>query len=98
MLCDTSQTQHSLTGIKTPFDVTFETANRCIKLSQGVPWDALAEGDDGRVSLTHGRPAKDARLVMGAAILKHKQCWRDEETVEQRRENPYRQYVVGLAA
>ena len=37
----------------------------------------------------HGRPAKDARMVIGAVIIKHKLCLRDEETIEQVRENPY---------
>jgi hypothetical protein len=43
-----------------------------------------------------GRPAKDARLVIGAVIIKHKLCLSDEETIEQIRENPYLQYFVGL--
>jgi transposase, IS5 family len=41
--------------------------------------------------------AKDARLVIGAVIIKHKLCLSDEETVAQIRENPYLQYFVGLS-
>lgn len=43
-----------------------------------------------------GRPAKDARIVIGAVIIKHKLSISDEETVEQIRENPYLQYFIGL--
>ena len=43
-----------------------------------------------------GRPTKDARLVIGAVIIKHKLCLCDIETVQQIQENPYLQYFVGL--
>jgi hypothetical protein len=44
-----------------------------------------------------GRPAKNARLVIGAVILKHKLCLSDEETVYQIQENPYLQFFVGFS-
>jgi hypothetical protein len=47
--------------------------------------------------MTQGRPTKDAQLVIGAVIIKHKLCLSDEETVAQIQENPYLQYFVGLA-
>ena len=61
-----------------------------------MPWDELAEGYYQNLSLTQGRPAKEARLVIGAVIIKHKLCLSDEETVQQIQENPYLQYFVGL--
>ena len=64
--------------------------------SQCIPWDGLAEGYYQRLSLDQGRPAKDARLVIGAVIIKHKLCLSDEETILQIQENPYLQYFVGL--
>lgn len=39
---------------------------------------------------------KEARLVIGAVIIKHKLCLSDVETVQQIQENPYLQYFVGL--
>ncbi len=39
---------------------------------------------------------KDARLAIGAVIIKHKLCLSDRETVAQIQENPYLQYFVGL--
>ncbi len=43
-----------------------------------------------------GRPTKDARVVIGAVIIKHKLCLSDRETVAQIQETPYLQYFVGL--
>jgi len=40
---------------------------------------------------------KEARLVIGAVIIKHKLCLSDVETVQQIQENPYMQYFVGLS-
>ena len=74
------------------FDWPFQTApngnNRRVKMSHCLPWDALAEGYYQSLSLTQGRPSKDARLVIGAVIIKHKLCLFDEETVAQIQENP----------
>jgi hypothetical protein len=39
---------------------------------------------------------KEARLVIGAVIIKHKLCLSDVETVQQIQENPYLQFFVGL--
>ncbi|MBN2333839.1 MAG: transposase [Deltaproteobacteria bacterium] len=43
----------------------------------------------------HGPSSQECKIV-GAAIIKHKLCLGDEETIEQIRENPYLQYFVGL--
>ena len=40
-------------------------SNRRVKFSQRIPRDELANGIQS-LSSTHGRPAKDARLVIGA--------------------------------
>ncbi len=56
----------------------------------------LADSYYQTLSVKQGRPAKDARLVIGAVIIKHKLCLSDEETVDQIQENPYLQYFVGL--
>lgn len=61
-----------------------------------MPWDELADSYYKTLSRTLGRPSKDARIVIGAVIIKHKLSVSDEETVEQIRENPYLQYFIGL--
>ncbi|VAV97216.1 hypothetical protein MNBD_ALPHA02-1799 [hydrothermal vent metagenome] len=58
----------------------------------------LSEAYNRTLSGGMGRPAKDARLVIGAVIIKHKLCLSDEETIEQIRENPYLRYFVGFKA
>ena len=96
MITYKSQRQLTLEGFETPFEVELDANNRWVKLSQCIPWDELASGYYQNLSSTHGRPAKDARLVIGAVIIKHKLCLSDEETVQQIRENFYLQYFVGF--
>jgi Transposase DDE domain/Transposase domain (DUF772) len=71
--------------------------NRWDKLSKCIPWDELTEGYYPGLSDTQGRPTKDARLVIGAVMIKHKLCLSDRETVAQIQENLYLPYFVGLA-
>ena len=92
-----SHKQLSLAEFDWPFQSALDENNRWVKMSQCIPWDALAEGYYQGLSLKQGRPTKDARLVIGAVIIKHKLCLSDEETVAQIQENPYLQYFVGLA-
>jgi len=91
-----SQKQQTLAGFGIPFDTHLDPNNRWIKLSRVIPWDDFAEAYYQSLSKTEGRPAKDARLVIGAVIIKHKLKLGDEETVYQIQENPYFQYFVGL--
>jgi hypothetical protein len=92
-----SEKQLSLAEFDWPLQTALDENNRWVKLSQCIPWDALAEGYYQSLSVGEGRPAKDARLVIGAVIVKHKLCLSDEETVRQLQENPYLQYFVGLS-
>ena len=91
-----SQKQLSLAEFDWPFQVALDENNRWVKMSQCIPWDELADGYYQGLTEREGRPARDARLVIGAVIIKHKLCLSDEETVEQIRENPYLQYFVEL--
>lgn len=96
MIRDHSQNQLSLAGFESPFETCLDKNNRWIKLSQVIPWDTLSEAYYKNLSLTQGRPAKSARLVIGSVIIKHKLVLSDEETVQMIQENPYLQYFVGL--
>jgi IS5 family transposase len=91
-----SQKQLSLAEFDWPFQTALDENNRWVKLSECIPWDDLAEGYYQGLADTQGRPTKDARLVIGAVIIKHKLCLSDRETVAQIQENPYLQYFVGL--
>ncbi len=70
--------------------------NRWVKLAQVIPWDQMAEPYMACFHNTQGRPAKDARQVIAAVIIKHKLCLSDEETIAQIQENIYLQYFVGF--
>lgn len=91
-----SQNQLSLAEFDWPFQTVLDATNRWVKLSECIPWEPLAEGYYQGLSDHQGRRAKDARLVIGAVIIKHKLCLSDRETVAQIQENPYLQYFVGL--
>jgi len=92
-----SSKQLTITEFDWPFQTDLDEYNRWVKMTQCIPWDELAEFYYQGLSTETGRPAKDARLVIGAVIIKHKLCLSDVETVLQIQENPYLQYFVGLA-
>lgn len=98
MIRTCSSKQLTLAEFDWPFETALDEKNRWVKMSQIVPWDDLAEGYYQGLSASTGRPAKDARLVIGAVIIKHKLSLSDSETVQQIQENPYMQYFVGLAS
>ena len=97
MIRSCSSKQLTLAEFDWPFQTDLDENNRWVKISQCIPWDELAESYYQGLSTETGRPAKDARLVIGAVIIKHKLSLSDVETVCQIQENPYMQYFVGLA-
>ena len=88
--------QQRLPGFENFFGIPLDKQNRWVKLGDIIHWDEFARAYYKNMSFGKGRPAKPARLVVGAVIIKHKLCLSDEETIEQIRENPYLQYFVGL--
>lgn len=96
MIRDPNPDQLTIADFDWPFLAPLDENNRWIKLSECIPWDELASGYYQGLDATQGRPTKDARLVIGAVIIKHKLCLPDRETVAQIQENPYLQYCVGL--
>lgn len=97
MIRYTSERQLPLAGFILPFGGRLNPENRWVKLGKKIPWDGLAQGYYQQMSSDRGRPAKNARLVIGAVIIKHKLNLSDEETVLQIQENPYLQYFIGLS-
>jgi hypothetical protein len=82
---------------KTPFEIRLNKDNRWVKLGESMPWDALARIYYRSMSSHMGAPALDARIVIGAMIIKHKMKLDDRETIEAIRENMYMQYFLGLS-
>lgn len=97
MIRTSNSKQLTIAEFDWPFDTVLDKNNRWVKLSRCIPWDELAESYYQGFPADRGRPAKDARLVIGAVIIKHKLKLSDVETVQQIQENPYLQYFVGLA-
>ena len=71
--------------------------NRWVQMSRLIPWDIFEEkySKNFEGSKT-GKPAKPARMALGAHIIKEKLKLSDEETVEAILESPYLQYFIGL--
>jgi len=97
MIRTCSSKQLTIAEFDWPFETALDKHNRWVKLSQCIPWDALAESYYQGLASERGRPTKDARLVIGAVIIKHKLWLSDIETVQQIQDNPYLQYFVGLS-
>ncbi len=93
-----SSKQLTLDGFTLPFGGKLNPDNRWVRWSEIIPWDGLAAGYYKTMSDRYGRPGKDARMVIGALIIKHKLTLSDEETVLQIQENPYLQYFVGFSS
>ena len=91
-----SQNQLTLQGFESPFERSMDKNNRWVKLGACIPWDDLANAYYASFNTRTGRPAKEARLVIGSVIIKHKLKLSDEETVAQLQENPYLQYFCGF--
>jgi IS5 family transposase len=96
MIRYTSQKQIPIEEFKTPLETKLNRENRWVKLAEALPWDKLAKIYHRAMSATKGRRSKDARIVIGAFIIKHKVELSDEDTLESIQENMYQQYFLGL--
>ena len=90
-----STRQLSIEEFKTPFYFGLDKNNRWVRLAGQIPWDEFARIYAKSLCEDFGRPALDARIVIGALIIKHKKGMSDEETIEEIKENPYLQYFIG---
>lgn len=92
-----NEKQISFKDFYLPFGGSLKAKNRWIILSKLIPWNEFEEkyadqfSDNGM-----GAPAKTFRMALGALLIKEKLRITDEETVEQIKENPYLQYLIGM--
>jgi len=70
--------------------------NRWVKLANLLNWDALAKIYATTLSSDMGAKAIDARVVLGALIIKHLEKKDDRGMIEIIQENPYMQYFLGF--
>ena len=79
-----------------PFGGRLRSDNRWVTLAKLIPWDEFEDKYASLFSEDQGSPAKPFRMALGALIIKERLGITDEETVEQIRETPYLQYLIGL--
>ena len=90
------KTQKELENFILPFGGKLNPRNRWIQLSQLIPWKEFEEIYAENFSESDkGAPAKQFRTALGSLIIKEKLTITDRETVEQIRENPYLQFLIG---
>ena len=77
-----STKQITIEEFKTPFEIKLDRENRWVKLADMIPWDDLADVYYQSLSKKYGPPAIDARIVIGAMIVKHKLTLDDREAIE----------------
>jgi IS5 family transposase len=78
-----------------PFGGKLDEKNRWLRIAELIPWNQLENSYSQQFSHT-GRPAHDARLVIGLLLLKHMSRTSDSEIVHLVCENPYMQAFCGL--
>ena len=78
-----------------PFGGKLDEKNRWLRIAGLIPWNKLESSYSQYFSHT-GRPAHDARLVIGLLLLKHLTGNSDRGIVQLVCENPYMQAFCGL--
>jgi IS5 family transposase len=82
----------------TPFEQSLDFTNRWIKLAHQLDWDILVKEYHKSFNPDFGAPAVNARVVIGAVIIKHLLHLSDEDTISTIQENLYMQYFLGLSS
>lgn len=89
--------QLSFENFYLPFGGSLNPRNRWVQLSKLIPWSEFEEKyAETFASSGMGAPAKPFRMALGALIIKESLNITDEETVEQIRETPHLQYLIGM--
>jgi hypothetical protein len=94
-----SPQQLPLPGFETPFSQRLCPTNRWVVLAGRIPWDRLVNVYQNQMHNTQtGADGINARVVIGAIIIKHMCDFSDRETVLQIQENMYMQYFIGYSS
>jgi len=95
MIKYTPTSQLSISEFSMPFERNLNVDNRWVQLSKVVEWDVFAHEYYKNFTSKEGRTPIDARVVLGAVIIKHFYVLSDIDTIEMIKENPYLQYFIG---
>lgn len=94
-----SPQQLPLPGFETPFAQHLFPLNRWVVLAGQIPWDSLVNVYQKQMRNTQtGADGINARVAIGAIIIKHICGFSDRETVLQIQENMYMQYFIGYSS
>lgn len=94
-----SQYQLVIPGFETPFEKNLDPSNRWVVLSKSIPWDRIVNVYLRSMSNSnYGTSNINARMIIGAMIIKHYMGYTDRETIDMIKENVYMQYFVGLSS
>ena len=90
--------QLSFEAFYLPFGGKLNPNNRWVALAELIPWEEFEEEYASQFAIESGQgaPAIKFRTALGALLIKEKLGITDEETVEQIRETPYLQYLIGM--
>lgn len=69
MIKKTDPRQFTIEDFEWPFEQKLDPNNRWARLADRIPWDKFREIYYKKFKRKMGRPAKDARLVIGAMII-----------------------------
>lgn len=98
MINYTSENQLEIFDFKLGFQGKLNPNNRWIKLAKLLDWDALAKIYGNTLNANKGAKGINARVIIGALIIKHIERKDDRGTIEMILENPYMQYFLGFDA
>jgi hypothetical protein len=88
--------ENQISLFETPFENALDKNNRWINFSKIIPWDKVSSYYNQRMCNKNGAVTTDARIVLGALIIKHYESLSDEGTIEAIKENIYMQCFIGL--
>ena len=88
--------ENQIALFETPFENALDKNNRWIKFSKIIPWDKVSSYYNQRMCNKNGAVTTDARIVLGALIIKHHENLREVGTIEAIEENIYMPYFLGL--
>ena len=98
MIQYTPASQLKFEEFQSPFEQHLRKDNKWVELAQAIPWDECAKIYHQYMDAKKGAPSLDARLVLGAMLIKHMKGLSDRDVVSEIQENIYLQYFVGFSS
>jgi hypothetical protein len=94
-----SPQQLFIVGFDSPFSKRLNPTNRWVTLAHKIPWDTLVKIYQKQMhNGSFGAEGINARVAIGAIIIKHLCDLSDRETIQQIQENMYMQYFIGYSS